>query len=73
MCMFCAAMPLVVGATAGAQGELRKKLTHVESRKVIEPRRQTRSLSPIRITQFGAATFVGLLLASAFYHTHFPG
>ncbi len=73
MCMFCAAMPVVVGATAVAQGEQRKKLTHVESRKAIEPRRQTQSLSPIRITQFGAAAFVGLLLASAFYHTHFPG
>lgn len=73
MCMFCAAMPLVVGATAVAQGEQRKKLTHVESRKVIEPRRPTRSLSPRRITQLGAAAFAGLFLASAFYHTHYPG
>jgi hypothetical protein len=73
MCMFCAAMPLVVGATAVAQGEQRKKLAHVESRKVIEPRRQIQSLSPRRITQLGAAAFVGLLMASAFYHTHMPG
>jgi len=33
MCMFCAALPMVVGATAVAQGEQRKKLQAIESRK----------------------------------------
>jgi hypothetical protein len=72
MCMFCAAMPLVVGATAVARDEQRKKLAHVESRRSNEPRRRTQSLSPKRITQLGAAALIGLLVASGFYHTHFP-
>lgn len=73
MCMFCAAMPVVVGATAVAQGEQRKKLTRAESHEAFATRRETRSLSPMRITQFGALAFVGLLIGSAFYHTHVPG
>lgn len=34
MCMFCAALPMVVGATAVAQGEQRKKLQAIESHKL---------------------------------------
>jgi hypothetical protein len=73
MCMFCAAMPVVVSATAVAQGEQRKKLVRAESHEAFAPHRKTRPLSPRRITQFGVLAFVGLLIGSAFYHTHLPG
>jgi hypothetical protein len=32
MCMFCAALPMVVGATAVAQGEQRKRLSTASSK-----------------------------------------
>ncbi len=73
MCMFCAAMPMVVAATAVAQGEQRKKLKEASSQKPVESHRKMRMISPMRISQIGAAAFAGLLIASAFYHTHMPG
>jgi len=33
MCMFCAALPMVAGATAVAQGEQRKKIQAAEARR----------------------------------------
>jgi hypothetical protein len=92
MCMFCAALPMVIGATAVAQGEQRKKLRALESPKQtqtvdapkiiisqdrssaqVERRSFAPRLSPMRINQLGALAFVGLLVASGFYHTHMPG
>jgi hypothetical protein len=85
MCMFCAALPMVVGATAVAQGEQRKKMQAAESRKQqlsseiktmpAVQRAETKKvwLTPRRITQLGAVAFVVLLFGSGFYHTHFPG
>jgi hypothetical protein len=92
MCMFCAALPMVIGATAVAQGEQRKKLRALESQqqpqsvdapKIIIPQDRSNAkierrpfalrLSPMQINQLGALAFVGLLVASGFYHTHMPG
>jgi len=89
MCMFCAALPMVAGPTAIAQGEQRKKIQLVESRKQqrstdtpllhspeLEPIESSPKpfwLTPQRITQLGALVFLGLLFGSGFYHTHFPG
>ena len=87
--MFCAALPMVVGATAVAQGEQRKKIQLAESRKQqrstdtpalhspeLDSSQSTREriwLTPRRITQLGALAFVGLLFGSGFFHTQFPG
>jgi hypothetical protein len=73
MCMFCAAMPIVVGATAVAQDKQRKNIQQAELQSVFEAPRARRAFSPRRISQVGALAFVGLLIASAFYHTHLPG
>lgn len=87
MCMFCAALPMVAGATAVAQGEQRKKsqarvaqkqpasatlVSDDKEQRVAHAPGQT-WLTPKRITQLGALTFVLLLGGSGFYHTHFPG
>jgi hypothetical protein len=66
-------MPVVVGATAVAQGEQREKLAGLNSQEKPAPRRETMALSPRRITQLGVAAVAGLLVASVFYHTHLPG
>ncbi len=84
MCMFCAALPMVAGATAVAQGEQRKRIQAIEARQhqldsEITPIDTTPSkpqriwLTPRRITQMGAVAFVLVLFGSGFYHTHFPG
>ncbi len=84
MCMFCAALPMVAGATAVVQGEQRKKIQAAEARQQelsidgispgVEPSKPPRIwLTPRRITQMGAVAFIVLLFGSGFYHTHFPG
>ncbi len=74
MCMFCAAMPAVAVVTATvAQHEKRKGLSEGLAPKPIEPRRGKVRLTPLRLSQCGALALVGLLVASGFYHTHFPG
>ncbi len=95
MCMFCAALPMVLGVTAAAQGEQRKRMQQVQAHKpqerqaaagVLASERQAVRpiiprkpmplrlgailLSPRQITALGALTFVGLLMASAFYHAN---
>ena len=73
MCMFCAAMPAVATATAAmAQRERRKMLEENSRREPAPAPRVTWRLSPQHVGQFGALAFVGLLIASAFYHTHLP-
>lgn len=72
MCMFCAAMPVVVSATAVAQDKQRRKLAHAEASQTFAAPRGSRAFTPKRITQVGALAFAGLLVASVFYHTHFP-
>ena len=48
MCMFCAALPMVVGATAVAQGEERKKLNAAKVVKQANPQPETNLISPKR-------------------------
>ncbi len=74
MCMFCAAMPAVAAATGmAAQREKRSKVSDVSLPKPVRSRPETRRLTPLRLSQCGALALVGLLIGSAFYHTHFPG
>jgi hypothetical protein len=72
--MFCAAMPAVAAATGMvAQREKRSKVSDASMAKPAESRRETRRLIPLRLSQCGALALVGLLIGSAFYHSHFPG
>jgi hypothetical protein len=76
MCMFCAAVPAVAVVTgAAAQREKRRQLAQGETTNVepASPRPEPGRLTPMRISQCGALAIVGLLIGSAFYHTHFPG
>jgi hypothetical protein len=74
MCMFCAAIPAVAAATAAAaQRDKRKQVeqaSHPERKPV---HHEFRWLTPARVGQCGALAMVGLLIGSAYYHTHFPG
>jgi hypothetical protein len=50
MCMFCAAMPVVVGATAVAQDKQRKNIEQADSQPVFESPRGRRAFFPRHIT-----------------------
>ena len=56
MCMFCAALPMVAGITAVAQGEQRKKMQGLEARQV--SLKQTATQEENRVPRSGEPTRV---------------
>jgi hypothetical protein len=74
MCMFCAAVPAVAAATAAvAQRDKRRQVEQASRPEPMPIHHDLRWLIPSRVAQGGALAVVGLLVGSAYYHTHFPG